>query len=405
VILLLYPPKLITETPQYINSYLDNSVQEPGHILSWKKSRKSESFVLRDQGNPFFTRYLEDHHEHWSKWCGEHSVAPRVRNQPHYYCEELVDILHATPNNASVKQGVILIWASRRSLQSFKINIQNIRRGLRSPAEHVSVEPGFRSSNEIKGLRTYRDQLLRIDRRIKNCEDRLRIACHTLTSSNAPGILPLTMEAGGLLSQLSSLKQELPDLIQKIERRVSDEFMTLQIELTRTQLRESRISLRQNSTVKRLTVLAFIFIPISTVSSVFGMNIKEFIGDPGPRVWTFIVAVAITLVFAICIAAQDSIWDIGESIMALSRRLWSFGHARPRNYWALGPALALGGLILAIDIAIWPLYQVVHGWRQLDQNAKHKRVQQQLKTLAVLGDHLEYDEKLQDSLTAASWKL
>jgi Mg2+ and Co2+ transporter CorA len=57
-------------------------------------------------------------------------------------------------------------------------------------------------------------------------------------------------------------------------------------------LEESRLGIQQNRSVKRLTKLAFIFIPLSFVTSVFGMNVDVLSVD-GARWWTTIIGAGI----------------------------------------------------------------------------------------------------------------
>jgi hypothetical protein len=57
-------------------------------------------------------------------------------------------------------------------------------------------------------------------------------------------------------------------------------------------LEESRLGIQQNASVKRLTQLAFVFIPLGFVTSVFGMNIDKLSGN-GVKWWTVIVGAAI----------------------------------------------------------------------------------------------------------------
>lgn len=52
-------------------------------------------------------------------------------------------------------------------------------------------------------------------------------------------------------------------------------------------IEESKKSIQEALAVKRLTQLAFVFIPLSYVSSVFGMNISEMSGN-GPKLWVFL---------------------------------------------------------------------------------------------------------------------
>jgi len=46
--------------------------------------------------------------------------------------------------------------------------------------------------------------------------------------------------------------------------------------MNRASLEESRRAIEQAEKVKRLTLLAFFFVPLSFTASIFGMNFKEF---------------------------------------------------------------------------------------------------------------------------------
>jgi hypothetical protein len=48
--------------------------------------------------------------------------------------------------------------------------------------------------------------------------------------------------------------------------------------------------------VKRLTQLAFVFIPLSFVTSIFGVNINSLAGD-GARWWTLVIAAIVVYAF------------------------------------------------------------------------------------------------------------
>lgn len=74
----------------------------------------------------------------------------------------------------------------------------------------------------------------------------------------------------------------------------------LQIDLMMTQIEESRKAIQQAEVVKRLTALAFVFIPVSTVCSAFGMNIQQ-LSQGLPSVWVFVtVALAVATSTVIC---------------------------------------------------------------------------------------------------------
>lgn len=57
---------------------------------------------------------------------------------------------------------------------------------------------------------------------------------------------------------------------------------TLQLHIGNVSLQESRKSISQANSVGRVTSLAFIFLPLSLVTSFFGMNIQE-LNNNGPR--------------------------------------------------------------------------------------------------------------------------
>lgn len=112
-------------------------------------------------------------------------------------------------------------------------------------------------------------------------------------------------------------------------------------------LQESRAQLQQNSRVKILTQLAFIFIPLSFISSVFGMNIDVL--DTGPtRFWVALVSIPIVYLgvafiwFLINIRVIPRILDwIMEPLPDL---YVAFGKKRELRRWQwliLGPPHAL----------------------------------------------------------------
>ena len=62
----------------------------------------------------------------------------------------------------------------------------------------------------------------------------------------------------------------------------------MQYEVALLTTEESRKSIEEAAAVRRLSQLAFIFIPLSYVNSIYGMNILEWTGS-GVRVWVFVV--------------------------------------------------------------------------------------------------------------------
>ena len=80
--------------------------------------------------------------------------------------------------------------------------------------------------------------------------------------------------------------------------------------LAETQLEESRKAIQQADTIKRLTILAFIYIPIQTSAALFGMNIREIAQSSGmPSAWMFTVTTTILLGATLLAAGWKHVWS------------------------------------------------------------------------------------------------
>lgn len=87
----------------------------------------------------------------------------------------------------------------------------------------------------------------------------------------------------------------------------SDQFEAYEMRcMNRFGLLASMKSVQQSESIGRLSILAFVFIPLSFITSFFGMNLVEF-GTGSIRIWVFIVSAA-TLVFVMLIAWTVSGW-------------------------------------------------------------------------------------------------
>lgn len=78
------------------------------------------------------------------------------------------------------------------------------------------------------------------------------------------------------------------------------------MKLTLLQIEESRKAIQQAETVRRLTILAFVFIPLSTVCGAFGMNLRE-LGSDTPA-WVFGVSAASVVI-------ATSLLAVGPTVM------------------------------------------------------------------------------------------
>ncbi|KAF2266537.1 hypothetical protein CC78DRAFT_149847 [Lojkania enalia] len=82
---------------------------------------------------------------------------------------------------------------------------------------------------------------------------------------------------------------------------INDYQSEIQMELMVLQLEENRHAIQQAVSVGRLTKLAFLFVPLSTVCSAFGMNLREM--DKHPTVWWFVGTSALCTLAAITISS------------------------------------------------------------------------------------------------------
>lgn len=110
-------------------------------------------------------------------------------------------------------------------------------------------------------------------------------------------LLDALREGLEIIEVLMPMLDEYDRALQEIR---DEEFRNLQIQLTTTQLEESRKAIKQADTVARLTILAFIYIPISCVCGIFGMNLIE--APSGYPSWVFGVTLTIVLITTVAIA-------------------------------------------------------------------------------------------------------
>lgn len=102
------------------------------------------------------------------------------------------------------------------------------------------------------------------------------------------------------VEKLAAIKQQANEL----ERFLMDSFQLLMSSLsvieTQTGAQQTRLSMEQAARTARLTQLAFIYIPLTFVTSVFGMNVKG-LSDPLPPVWVCFVTLIVVVVATVAI--------------------------------------------------------------------------------------------------------
>jgi Mg2+ and Co2+ transporter CorA len=96
----------------------------------------------------------------------------------------------------------------------------------------------------------------------------------------------------------------------------------IQQHLTELSIEESQRSIREAASVKRLTQLAFVFIPLTFATSIFGMNLDILTGN-GPRFWLFMVT-------AICVPViVFGLWQTSR----IFERWWKPHKDQPTSFY------------------------------------------------------------------------
>jgi hypothetical protein len=117
------------------------------------------------------------------------------------------------------------------------------------------------------------------------------------------------------MERVSRTHKRLLDKARNAEQHIRD---TIQLNVGNLSLQESRKSLQQADTIGRVSILAFVFLPLSLVTSFFGMNVQQLTGTGATwQVITITGSILCTLVGYICA------WTWRKSFPSLATRLYS----------------------------------------------------------------------------------
>ncbi|KAL8734007.1 MAG: hypothetical protein Q9166_001768 [cf. Caloplaca sp. 2 TL-2023] len=164
----------------------------------------------------------------------------------------------------------------------------------------------------------------------------------TFRHAFSAGRLPQNYQMDYALQQWQRSRQSLQWVLDDIAHSFKSNESGLQIDLMMTQVEESRKAMQQAEVVKRLTALAFVFIPISTVCSAFGMNIEQFNRNL-PSVWVFVtVALAVAISTVICsLELSGNIFWAMLSLLNSLGTAWRTWFRYRQHWWKPGRSQAL----------------------------------------------------------------
>ena len=160
-------------------------------------------------------------------------------------------------------------------------------RNLRTIMDQVNWERSSYEDWEIEHLKEYRDLSRKVTSELKSGFRSL--ARHS--NSDSKNWEKLKSDYDEILAQARQLEQDFKDHMSTYVG-----IMTI---------KESKKSIQQAESLRRITQLAFIFVPLTFVSSIFGMNLESF-GTGNIKTWLFLtVAITMSLaVFAILIISS-----------------------------------------------------------------------------------------------------
>ena len=194
-----------------------------------------------------------------------------------------------------------------------------------------------------------------------------------------------------LRTQSVLASQRWPDLLHDYEHMLEeakqnlDEFEAYEMRcINRFGLMASTKAVQQSETIGRLSILAFVFIPLSFITSFFGMNLVEF-GTGSIRIWVFIVSAAV-LVLTVFTAWAISGWvggfvgQLQENFYGLRIRLSvlrKFAEISPFHSVLLA-CYALshsprGFQFFILNLGIWGVLGLGQDWAEPDFGPERQR--------------------------------
>ncbi|KAB8338743.1 hypothetical protein FH972_021688 [Carpinus fangiana] len=166
--------------------------------------------------------------------------------------------------------------------------------------------------------------------------------------------------------QITNLHQQLKALQERSSYLMAGILRKEQRQLTYSQLDEA-------SLVRKLTIVALFFIPISTVTSAYGMNLQE-IQSHAPSLGTFIISLIVVTGLTFIVAAFDAIRDLDAGVVEALKPSASIINHSDFFYFRKSDHLEkIAGVIRDLDVRglKWqiPFYKlvekIIHDWYPL----------------------------------------
>ncbi|MCJ1444321.1 MAG: hypothetical protein MMC23_004823 [Stictis urceolatum] len=313
----------LTQEYQSSDDPTPNWVNRLGNTIWKDKSARIVNVHLKDPGNPFFSKCY-DSPSLASLWKPDERAASSTwslqASMMDYYGSILSDEAMQCRNNAQLCLFTLNLRASTCALEAFEDVVHHAKQRLKRLKSNAALPGMLKDDSCIQVLREHRDMLVNSKERL---DEHVQVFGRTIneslvelrTSLNASAHRNVKSKARAHRDNLERVQIYMRAVSNWNEQIIQDVLADLQRKLTHTQLDESRRSIEQNATMKKLTILAFVFVPISTVGTLFGMNIRGF-DDVAP--WIFGASIASVLVCVLIVTGYQTIRAIFSTLEALS---------------------------------------------------------------------------------------
>ena len=303
---------------------------------SFEDSINSIATQVLDDGNPFTSMLYEEPtaaSSHWKqeKQAKDHNTSIVRKLSSDFGFKDLFESFQMEEYHDGHCTYALNLWASSRALRALEKSLRDARDRLSQLVLSDELSERVSVATRTNILRHYRHTLFQTLKRINTNIKQLKISMSDNDSLIGSTEGQQSSDARDLIDQFRRLRMDAERNIDTNEHLIEDCLFDIQVELANTQLLESKKAMEQDASSKRLQVLAFIFLPVSTVASIFGMNVSGFVNVD---VWKFVIATILVLALSLFIAAFNSIRALLSALEAAAFSLATWPSIKGNMYSA-----------------------------------------------------------------------
>ncbi|KAK2932022.1 hypothetical protein FoTM2_006479 [Fusarium oxysporum f. sp. vasinfectum] len=154
-----------------------------------------------------------------------------------------------------------------------------------------------------------------------------------------------------ILNLPEELEEEMAELTADLQSLQSRSEQTLNLLVASTGIAQSSLVIDQTSGINKLTELAFFFIPLSFITSVFSMQVAELTESP-PKMWTW--GLSLGLVFLITYLIRSFVRSPSVRLSAMRVRVTMLNRFTPKSRSASHRLNSVAGTAIYFIITRWP---------------------------------------------------